>query len=378
MSCLNPFTRSTQDQIFLEALQNKPLAFSSASTLVSATSRLPFVTSDKTATLNVECFFFEEGNRDVEKSKQIPNANKKKHVPVPIILYVHGVCSSAETLGVQHLVAHAKKKRYRVAVLELEGHGLSSGARGVCSNFKRLVGHVTEFVKHVLTTISKHSNALSNKNEITGINDKILETDAIPFVLCGNSLGGILAAYAADIISKSSIQYPGRLIGVSLIAPAVGVDPKAIPSPIALGGLKLLSLLAPSASISLTPMEDPISYAAPKNSTRNYHGYWPLGTSRMLLDVTTQLVKNDLKNNSISMNKVKSLILFSGEDDEIVPYNSVKEFFESIKAREKALIAVPGAGHDLLYHPEYAKEIINQMFQWIELRLWATGQAKSK
>lgn len=336
------------DSAQLEVLEKQPLAFSSGgNNLVSATSRLPFVTADGSAVLNVECFFFEDKENE-------PPLNLS---PAPIILYVHGVCSSAETLGVQNIVSQAKKKNYRVTVLELEGHGFSSGARAVCGDFMRLVQHVTEYVKHVLTTLSKQEKSRT-----------------IPFILCGNSLGGVLMSYAADIISRSLAEYPGRFMGVALIAPAVGVDKSAVPHPVAIGALKIFSYLAPSATVSLTPMEDPISYASPKNSTRNYHGHWPLATSRMLFDVTNETVKRDIQNGTLSMNKVNSLIIFAGEKDDIVPYEAVQEFHESIGAREKALINVPDAGHDLLYQAPFANEIVNQIFQWMELRMWAVGR----
>ena len=62
----------------MDALQKKPLAFSSDSNLVAATSRIPLVTKDGTI-LNIEVFD--------------DNTNDKSS----ILLLTHGVCESAET-----------------------------------------------------------------------------------------------------------------------------------------------------------------------------------------------------------------------------------------------------------------------------------------
>ena len=95
----------------------------------------------------------------------------------------------------------------------------------------------------------------------------------------------------------------------------------------------------------------------------------------MLLYITNELIKSDIEKGILTMNKVNSLFVFAGSDDEVVPFESVKEFFEMITAREKALINVPGEGHDLLYKDISATEIVNQIFQWMDLRLWAVARA---
>ena len=249
----------------LKELKEKPLAFSGSSksdTLVSASSRHPFTTTDESATLNVELF-----NEEFHRS--------------PILLCIHGVCESAETLGIQAIVSEAKKNSIRVAVLECEGHGYSSGRRGVCTNFDRLVRHSCEFVSHVLS----HFHQKDGEKEI-------------PYALCGSSMGGVVSIYTADQIAKVTSQkvsmsnrnylpFPGRFIGVVPICPAVGVQPAAVPDCLTVRALSCLAYIAPAATVPLTPLEDPTHYNCPPNTERNYSGHWPLSTSKMLLDVTS-------------------------------------------------------------------------------------------
>ena len=90
----------------------------------------------------------------------------------PLLVHIHGVCESAETLTVQRL-AGAATDDWNLHVLELEGHGLSVGPRAVCPSFDRLVSHVIEFVD------AQTANQGAARK---------------PWAICGHSLGGTVAA----------------------------------------------------------------------------------------------------------------------------------------------------------------------------------------
>jgi alpha-beta hydrolase superfamily lysophospholipase len=326
----------------LQILEDKPLAFSTADpslSLVSASSRLhvPFETTDGTALLNVEVF-----NEEVKHG--------------PILLCIHGVCSSAETLGIQALVSDAKKSNIRVAVLECEGHGYSSGKPGVCPDFDRLVRHACEFVSHVVSVFDQKSK------------------EDVAFALCGNSMGGVLSIYAAEEISKAKsksasdpdyLPFPGQFIGVAPICPAVGVDPSAVPGCMVVQALTYLALIAPAATVPLTPLEDPTHYNCPPDTKRNYSGHWPLGTSKMLLDVTSTRVPKDLSNNASFLSGVASMLVITGEVDEIIPCEAVTTFYERVVPQKKRIITIPHAGHDLMCFMPSSKIATSEIFAWM-------------
>lgn len=161
----------------MEALQRKPLAFSSGDNIVSASSRIPLNTKDGSV-LNIEIF---DGNTS-ESS--------------PILLVTHGICESAETLGIQAIVAKAEDHSVKVAVLELQGHGLSSGQKGVCGDFDLLLSHFLEFVQVSVPELRGHSNA--------------------PFFITGNSLGGTIAIYAAEKIANDKKSFSFKFQGSGL------------------------------------------------------------------------------------------------------------------------------------------------------------------
>ena len=319
------------------------LAFSGADNdqeIVRAKARSPFLFGKSGGTtLNVEWFGSNEDSAEDSDSSW------------PILCFVHGVCESAETWTVQHLAVACREKQWRLSVLELEGHGLSSGKRSVCGDFDILVDQVEAFVRHALS--------IQDCNE------------AVPFALCGASLGGALAAYAADNIAKSMNQEPlfQRFLGVALFCPAVAVAPEAIPPYPIVFALRLLSLVAPSTGI-LTPTEDPSHFACPPSSTRNFSGRWPLATSKMLLDVTSTKVLMDQRIHlTLTMETVPSLLVIAGNKDEIIPVDLIREFVDHAKLEDKWLEIIPKADHGILVRPKTAKICSQKLFEWLTERL---------
>ena len=262
----------------------------------------------------------------------------------PFLLFVHGVCESAETWTVQNLARAAQRNNWRLAVLELEGHGLSTGKRSVCGNFSRLIGHAEDFVHHITSSP---------------------EAAEVPFAICGASLGGVLAAYVCDRIA-SNPQYKGRFIGAVPIVPAVGVAPEAVPPAPIVCALRVLAAVAPSSGF-LTPVEDPSHYACPSNTKRNFQGSWPLSTSKMLLDVTSGGVEKDLNNGKLKLD-IPSLLVIAGETDEIIPMEAVESFFMKAKCSDKEMMKVPKGDHGLMVGQKTAKNATEKMFEWLNER----------
>jgi alpha-beta hydrolase superfamily lysophospholipase len=316
------------------------LAFNggAAEGLVSAKARSPFV-YQTTTTLNVEWFGSGGDDDDDDDSKW------------PILGFVPGICESAETITVQNLAVACHAHRWRLCVLELEGHGLSSGNRAVSGDFDRLVDQVVQFVKQIM-----HINK---------------ENVGLPFVLCGTSLGGCLSAYAADVITNQEDEDMFKkdcFFGVVLIAPAVGIAPKAIPPALVVGALRILSMIVPSVGF-LTPIEDPSHYACPATSKRNFSGHWPLITSKMLLDVTSTRVRHDQSTAQLTLEKVPSLLVLAGEKDNIVPLESVRDFFDKARCKDKSFAGIPKADHGLMVTPRTSKVAIQKLFDWLEARV---------
>ena len=263
----------------------------------------------------------------------------------PYLLFLHGVCESAETWTVQNLARAAQQSNWRLAVLELEGHGLSTGKRSVCGSFSRLVGHAEDFVHHLAASSP--------------------EATEVPFAICGASLGGVLAAYVSDRIA-SNLQYKGRFIGTVPIVPAVGVATEAVPPAPIVAALRVLAAVVPSSGF-LTPVEDPSHYACPSNTQRNFQGSWPLSTSKMLLDVTSGGVEKDLNSGKLKLD-IPSLLVIAGENDEIIPMEAVESFYTKAKCTDKEFVKVPRGDHGLMVGQKTAQRACEKIFEWLNER----------
>ncbi|KAL9180629.1 hypothetical protein ACHAXT_011082 [Thalassiosira profunda] len=206
--------------------------------------------------------------------------------------------------------------------------------------------------------------------------------------LCGGSLGGALVAYAVkgilsarrDINSNpqtQSQQLPD-FYGIALLAPALGIHPEALPPAPLILALRTLSHILPSQGI-LTPVEHP-TYSSPPSSARNYSGRWPLSTSNMLLDLTARRVPEDVKRNNVAaqMEGLPSLYVIVGDRDEIVPVQSVREWYDSVtnlSNGEKTLTVLRGAGHGFFHErssgrggKQRTNEFADRLFEWLNDR----------
>jgi alpha-beta hydrolase superfamily lysophospholipase len=311
----------------MDELDKKPLAFSSDPDLISSSYRIPVTTTDGIV-LNSEVF--DAGTNDSS----------------PLLLLIHGICASIETVGIQKFVSKAKERSIRVVVLELEGHGFSSGKKGVCADFDKSLGQVLQFVRIVIPKIRQ-------------------DTTTVPYFLAGGSFGGVLSIYAANEISTSD-SYPVGFSGVAPIAPAVGVHPSVVPSLPIVTCLTLLSWLAPSLQTPFTPLEDPTQYNCPSNSVRNFSGHWPLSTSKMLLDVTSKKVPSDIAQGKLALTQVPNILLVSGHEDVVVPIEAVESFYNAVKSKNKLFMKVSNAGHDLMFQHSSADKIVAAIMDWME------------
>lgn len=220
---------------------------------------------------------------------------------------------------------------------------------------------------------SQQTGGLSNHGSIAEVNHflyfvnhsiPILGKDA-PYFITGNSLGGAIVMYAAEEISNNKYLYPSNFKGVIPIAPAIGVDPRAIPPSPIVSCLSILSYMAPAAQPPLTPFEDPTKYNCPDNTTRNFSGHWPLSTSKMLLDLTSKKVNQDREHGAISLQSV-NILLITGEKDMVVPVETIKSFYSNVESTRKKLFLMPNTGHDLLFEDKSSTLIMDEIFHWID------------
>jgi pimeloyl-ACP methyl ester carboxylesterase len=373
MNCLVPEVEGLNevDQAKRDSLQTEPLAFTSDPKLVPATSRigvpvrLPTENHNKLQWINVEIF---EQNTSASTS--------------PLVLYVPGVCESAETLTVQSMAQWAKSIGMRLAVIELQGHGLSSGTLADMST------NLDVIVWHVLYAIKKTVSKLFQ------------ERPGSPYLLSGSSFGGTVALYAAEYMSRrkqqqqqqeeggedsSSASSPkqlskledsilkdeelwenffvqGTLAGVVSVTPAVGVDPEVLPPSWMVSTLSFFSSVFPAAQVPFTPREDPSQYNCPPTTTRNFDGHWPLAVSKCLLDLTSRRVPEDVANGRLTLKHIPRVVLLAGGKDLMIPMEAIEALEAQLEAPSKELVVLPKAGHDILTNSKSQSKALEKLF----------------
>ena len=262
-------------------------------------------------------------------------------------------------------------------MLELAGHGLS-GDIGSGSN--RTAGGVGSVVGKGRATLPDFDELVSHVVQFTIRMGEIF-SQSTGMALSGGSLGGSLVSYAVNGIlssrGESSAMIPD-FHGIALLAPALGINPNALPPTPVVYALRTLSYLLPSPGI-LTPIEHP-TYACPPSSTRNYSGRWPLSTSNMLLTSTANRIPNDVALNKVScqMDGLSSLFIIAGDRDSIVPISSVQEWFDAVtnlsaEKGEKKIVVLKGADHGFFherhkgYHGSKKKLFFaDSLFEWLD------------
>ena len=129
--------------------------------------------------------------------------------------------------------------------------------------------------------------------------------------------------------------------------------------------LSVAANLLPSATqVPLTPFEDPSHYNCPPDTQRNFSGYWPLSTSKMLLDLTSKRVPNDVVATSsgqndqldatssspavLSLHHIPQVVLVAGANDFSIPVESIQAVHDCLQSPSKEVRVLQKAGHDVL------------------------------
>jgi alpha-beta hydrolase superfamily lysophospholipase len=120
------------------------------------------------------------------------------------LLVVHGLGEHGGRYD--ELVEHALKLRFDVFVMDLRGHGRSTGTRGHFTDISQLHEDLDAWIGHLVATGELSVN--------------------IPFILLGHSLGGLVAiTYAARYVPQALAP---PLAGLVLSAPLLGLRLSAL------------------------------------------------------------------------------------------------------------------------------------------------------
>jgi alpha-beta hydrolase superfamily lysophospholipase len=240
--------------------------------------------------------------------------------PLRIVLIVHGYAEHSGRYG--HVAARLTRRGAVVYAEEHIGHGRSDGERALITDFRHVVDDI-----HTLAGMARRDHP------------------ALPLVLVGHSMGGLLAARFAQTwpAEVAGVVFCGAVIGDWAWArevlsrpelPYIAFDPGALSRDPAVGGAYAT---------------DPLVF----------HGQYKRG----LLEA--EVVALDHFQEDI--NRVTMPVLFlHGSDDPFVPYQRSLQAVREMPSEDVTVHVFKGARHEVLNEAN-RDEVIGQLADWIDL-----------
>jgi len=242
-----------------------------------------------------------------------------------IIILVHGY---AEHSGrYEHTASDLARAGFEVHAYDQQGHGRSGGTRCHVRRFEHLLDDLEGFVAAVRA-----------------------ERPALPIVVVGHSMGGLLvAAYA----SQRNPQVAGVVTSAAALAIPEDLSRARV---IAVRGLKWL---APR--LSLASKLDPNALSRDPEVVRAYLED-PLVQRRITASLASEIM-SAMKSTVAATVRVPMLLLH-GEDDPICPVAGSRIFFEQLKVTQRGFHTYPELRHEIFNEPERAT-VLDDLVGWI-------------
>lgn len=236
---------------------------------------------------------------------------------------------------------------YAAFGIDFEGHGRSEGKRAYLTSMDLLVDDVLAYTK-----------SIREKEEYK---DK-------PRFLYGESMGGAVAL----LIHR---REPTMWNGAVLIAPMVKISEKLKPPPVVVEVMKKLAFffptwaMVPSKDIISAANKDPIKREKVRNNPYSYTKQPRLGTSLVLLNVSTDL---EARADEVTL----PFLLLHGEADTVTDPLVSQHLYDNAKSFDKTFKTYEGMWHSLTEgEPDDNVELVfKDIFSWLDAK---TAAAKA-
>ena len=240
---------------------------------------------------------------------------------------VHGFGEHSGRYG--NLVGVAVPKGYVVHAFDLRGHGRSPGPRGYINSFADFREDVGRFLAWVQ---SQHP--------------------ALPLFLLGHSMGGL-------IVLEYVLHDADGLAGVVASGPLLG---QAGISPLLFWMSRLLSGVLPR--LTLNTSLDATTISRDPAVVEAYVGdplVHSLGTPRLSTELTKAYTWVQAHAGDLDL----PCLIVQGGADQLVPPESVRQFYEHIRCADKTLHIYPGYYHEV-FNDIGKEQPLSDVMAWLE------------
>lgn len=240
--------------------------------------------------------------------------------PKGIVIITHGI--ALHSIYYRKMAELLNQSGYAVVLYDVRGHGKSQGKRGDIKSVFQFTSDLNELVVY------------TKKNN-----------EHLPVYLLGHSMGGIITKVYATLYDN----FDGSLI---LSSPnnsqrlgLFGLLPTAL-----FGSLKIKTDFS-DPRLSHFPASDNVDPYALKYFTYRL-------IIQTLKKGTQHIEKNISKYN-------KPVLIMHGSDDKLVPPSMSKDFYDSLKSKDKTLIIVEGGYHNL-NDDIVTEKAVESIVQWLD------------
>jgi lysophospholipase len=250
--------------------------------------------------------------------------------PVAQIYIIHGFSEHIDNY--QDIIPILNNSGFSCHIMDLPGHGFSEGIRGHIDDFRDYTKNLDLFTK---------SNPYHQANK--------------PVFLMGHSLGG---AIVHDFALENNID----INGIILFSPLFGLPLNN----------KLLSPLFRWLSRKNKTLQIPkpcvVKHLNRTVAKKEYYQTDPLRLHCISPNLFLELEKN-IVSSKTSASKLKTpLLIFASSKDQVVPYDSIMQYYQKVSSFDKKLVSYGEAMHELLQEEEHG-QILTIASDWIKKRI---------
>jgi alpha-beta hydrolase superfamily lysophospholipase len=251
--------------------------------------------------------------------------------PRGVVVISHGYAEHARRYD--HVAQRFGEAGLVTYALDHRGHGRSGGKRVW---LKRLSHYTDDFARLVDIAAADYPD--------------------LNRVVVGHSMGGgVVFAYAAD--------HPEDFAAVVLSGPAVAAQLE-VPKPLAWAA-KLIGSVLPAAKVRTLDADavsrDPEVVAKYKADPMVYHGKFPAGISKALLEVGE-------KQPQLAARLTAPLLIVHGEEDRLISVEGSRMLVENVASTQVVLKVYPELYHEVFNEPE-SHRVLDDVTAWIETHL---------
>jgi lysophospholipase len=254
--------------------------------------------------------------------------------PRLILIMIHGACQHSGLF--LELGRYCLQHRIAFYALDLRGFGQSTGKRGHVHSFCEYLDDLDQFIGHI----------------------KNIHPDD-PVFLLGHSLGG-------TIVIRYEQERPNCVQGAILSAPALRLR---LHIPYYLYYVcRFLSWMTPGLCLELYKWAR-LTARIPRFRFL-FHGRLmkkeadPFSTGQLSIRWITELLANGQQALKQTDNFHVSVLCLCGTDDPLIDPSSIRQFYDSIRVKDKKLLLLPNVKHQILQF-DGKEEVFEQIVNWL-------------